>query len=178
MSKIGEKKKKKETKRWELGGSPSTAFDDNGRRMERHVPSAQDVQALHRFAALGVCLASVFFVPGVFLAHNCNLFKEAMARGSSGNCSNSSSSSSSSRNREEIGEQRSIMACLADDTLLEVLRHLPTRYLLHAVALVCRRWRRLCESRLVWCFFFPLNPSPHEPTLHDVVVLLLDLELC
>ncbi len=28
--------------------------------MERHVPSAQDVQALHRFAALG-CLASVFF---------------------------------------------------------------------------------------------------------------------
>jgi hypothetical protein len=28
--------------------------------MERHVPSAQDLQALHRFAALG-CLASVYF---------------------------------------------------------------------------------------------------------------------
>ncbi len=92
----------------------------------------------------------LFFFPGVFVAQNSNLFKEAMARGSSNNRSNSSSSSSSSsRNREEIGEQRSIMACLTDDTLLEVLRHLPTRYLLHAVALVCRRWRRLCESRLV-----------------------------
>jgi hypothetical protein len=87
----------------------------------------------------------LFFFPGVFVAQNSNLFKEAMARGSSNNRSNSSSS----RNREEIGEQRSIMACLTDDTLLEVLRHLPTRYLLHAVALVCRRWRRLCESRLV-----------------------------
>ncbi|KAH8954845.1 hypothetical protein BDL97_08G102800 [Sphagnum fallax] len=86
-----------------------------------------------------------------------------MARGSSGNCSNSSSSSSSSRNREEIGEQRSIMACLADDTLLEVLRHLPTRYLLHAVALVCRRWRRLCESRLVYELVPPLWTPTYNP---------------
>jgi hypothetical protein len=62
MSKIGKKKNKR--KRWELGGSPSTAFDDNGRRMERHLPSAQDFQALHCFAALG-CFASVFF-PGSF----------------------------------------------------------------------------------------------------------------
>lgn len=55
----------------------------------------------------------------------------------------------SSRDVEESGEDLAMVSRLGDDTLLNILHRLPTRYLLSAVALVCRHWKRLCEDHLV-----------------------------
>lgn len=55
----------------------------------------------------------------------------------------------SSRDVEENGEDMAIVSSLGDDTLLNILHRLPTRYLLSTVALVCRHWKRLCKDHLV-----------------------------
>ena len=55
----------------------------------------------------------------------------------------------SSRDVEESGEDMAMVSSLGDDTLLNILHRLPTRYLLSTVALVCRHWKRLCQGHLV-----------------------------
>ena len=50
---------------------------------------------------------------------------------------------------EETGEDMAITNFLGDDTVLNVLQRIPTRALLSVMALVCRRWRRLCQEHLV-----------------------------
>lgn len=50
---------------------------------------------------------------------------------------------------EETGEDMAVTNSLGDDTMLNILQRIPTRALLSVMALVCRRWRRLCQEHLV-----------------------------
>ncbi|KAH7292638.1 hypothetical protein KP509_29G078600 [Ceratopteris richardii] len=57
--------------------------------------------------------------------------------------------------RPETGEEDSFIGILSDDSIAQILRNLPTRFLLSSSVLVCRRWKRVCSNLLL-----DIVPSP------------------
>lgn len=76
---------------------------------------------------------------------------------------------------EEAGEDMAITNFLGDDTVLNILQRIPTRPLLSVMALVCRRWRRLCQEHLVHDLTPPLYSIHDKPwgSLTDVQIMEL-----
>lgn len=59
----------------------------------------------------------------------------------------------------EFGDSKSRLALLSDDTLQLILECLPDRFILHTVALVCKRWERISQS----CAIRELTPTRTAP---------------
>lgn len=89
----------------------------------------------------------------------------------------------------ETGEDMGITNLLGDDSMLNVLQRIPTRALLSVMALVCRRWRRLCQEHLVHDLTPPLFSIHDKPwgSLTDMQIMdlakrhastLESIELC
>lgn len=76
---------------------------------------------------------------------------------------------------EETGEDIGITNSLGDDTMLNILQRIPTRALLSVMALVCRRWRRLCQEHLVHDLSPPLFSTHDKPwgSLTDLQIMSL-----
>ncbi|KAG0585557.1 hypothetical protein M758_2G019600 [Ceratodon purpureus] len=76
---------------------------------------------------------------------------------------------------DETGENVAVTYSLDEDTMLNILHRVPTRALLSVMALVCRRWRRLCQEHLVHDLTPPLYSTHDKPwgSLTDMQIMEL-----